>query len=81
MVNDLKTVPCSIYNPQDPATEGKVTERHRAILIEWLLEVATEEKYRRYNLPLIFSKPFMGKGTNKLSIFAKIAERSFATKS
>ena len=48
MVNDLKTVPCSIYNPHDPATEGKVTEKHRAILIEWLLEVATEEKYRRY---------------------------------
>ena len=53
MVNDLKTVPCSIYNPQDPATEGKVTEKHRAILIEWLLEVATEEKYRRYASKII----------------------------
>jgi len=55
MVNDLKTVPCSIYNPHDPATEGKVTERHRGILIEWLLEVATEEKYRRTTFHLAMS--------------------------
>lgn len=52
MVTDMKdkAVPCSIYNPQDPETEGKVMERHRCVLIEWLLEVATEEKYRRFVL-------------------------------
>lgn len=57
MINDLKdkTVPCPIYNAADAATEGRVTERHRAILIEWLLEVATEERYRRTTFHLAMS--------------------------
>ncbi|CAG5106540.1 Oidioi.mRNA.OKI2018_I69.chr1.g2888.t2.cds [Oikopleura dioica] len=57
MVTDIKdkAVPCSIYNPQDPETEGKVMERHRCVLIEWLLEVATEEKYRRTTFHLAIS--------------------------
>ena len=37
-----KSVPIPSY------TEHLIQDRHRQILIEWLIEVATEERYRRY---------------------------------
>ena len=40
-----KWVPCPIYSVEKP---DKIQERHRMILIEWLIEVATEERYRRF---------------------------------
>ena len=40
-----KWVPCPIYSAEKP---DKIQERHRMILIEWLIEVATEERYRRF---------------------------------
>lgn len=50
MVKDAmpKRVPCPINRPDDPSSFGRVSLRHRQILIEWLLEVASEEKFRRY---------------------------------
>ena len=46
-----KWVPCPIYSAEKP---DKIQERHRMILIEWLIEVATEERYRRFESnPLI----------------------------
>ena len=39
-----KSVPCPIQSDKYPHL---ISERHRQILIEWLIEVATEEKYRR----------------------------------
>ena len=57
MVKDAmpKRVPCPIHRPEDPRSLGKVSLRHRQILIEWLLEVASEEKFRRFK---IFSDRF-----------------------
>lgn len=44
-----KMVPCPIQMADMPDTAGRVSERHRQILIEWLIEVASEEKFRRYS--------------------------------
>merc|ERR1711990_121666 len=47
-----KWVPCPIYSAEKP---DKIQERHRMILIEWLIEVATEERYRRTTFHLCLS--------------------------
>lgn len=44
-----KSVPIPSY------TEHMIQDRHRQILIEWLIEVATEEKYRRTTFYLAIS--------------------------
>ena len=39
-----KHVPCPIWAENK---QNMIQEKHRQILIEWLIEVATEERYRR----------------------------------
>ena len=39
-----KHVPCPVWTESKPQM---IQEKHRQILIEWLIEVATEERYRR----------------------------------
>ena len=66
-----KMVPCPIEIQENEDTHGRISDRHRRILIEWLIEVATEEKFRRYDFEkLIFIKNFHVQGipSNRKSV-------------
>ena len=47
-----KSVPCPVHRENAPANRPGINSKYRQILIEWLLEVASEEKFRRqvYNI-------------------------------